>query len=83
MAYGIEQEAGRESLGHYRYRIYKDGTLVAYYWHDYRGGEHGIDFVSGLSEPWPAGRMTDFLQGGGPEPLRLSERGVAYIDQRT
>lgn len=79
----IEQESSRDSLGNYRYRIYKDKVLVAHYWHDFRGEEHGIQFVNGTSDPWPVGRMTDFLEGGGPEPLALSERGLAYVDQRT
>jgi hypothetical protein len=83
MAYRIEQEHGRDSSGNYRYRIYKDGALVAHYWHDYRGDEHGIEFVKGTGEHGPVGRMTDFLEGGGPEPLKLSERGVTYMDQRT
>lgn len=79
----IEQESSRDSLGNYRYRIYKDKILVARYWHDFRGEEHGIQFVNGTSDRWPVGRMTDFLEGGGPEPLVLSERGLAYLDQRT
>lgn len=78
MRYRIEQEPGRDSFGNYRYRIYKEGVLVAHYWHDYRGDEHGIDFVTGLSDQWPVGRMTDFLFGS-----TLSERSAAYMDQRT
>ncbi|WP_250626078.1 hypothetical protein [Pinirhizobacter soli] len=83
MDFTIEQDPARDSLGNYRYRIYKDGALVARYWHDFRGDEHGIEFVTGKSDSWPVGRMTDFLEGGGPEPLTLSERAVAYMDQRT
>lgn len=83
MAYRIEQEHGRDSFGNYRYRIYKRDVLVAHYWHDYRGDEHGIEFVKGTEDHCPVGCMTDFLEGGGPEPLKLTERGVAYMDQRT
>jgi len=83
MAYTVEQDSARDSLGNYRYRICKDGALVARYWHDFRGDEHGVEFVTGISDSWPVGRMTDFLEGGGPEPLKLSERAVAYMDQRT
>lgn len=83
MAYTVEQDSARDSSGNYRYRIYMDGTLVARYWHDFRGEEHGIEWAGGENDPWPVGRMTDFLEGGGPEPLTLSERAVAYMDQRT
>lgn len=83
MAYRIESEPGRDKFGNYRFRIYRDEKLVAHYWHDYRGDEHGIDFVSGKSDPWPIGRMTDFVEGGGPKPLKLSARGVAYMDEKT
>ncbi|HKR75603.1 MAG TPA: hypothetical protein VJR95_03005 [Rhodanobacter sp.] len=83
MAYRIEPESGRDKFGNYRFRIYRGEKLVAYYWHDYRGDEHGIDFVSGKSAQWPVGRMTDFVEGGGPEPLVLSARGVAYMDEKT
>jgi len=83
MAYTIEQESTRDSSGNYSYRIYKDGALAACYWHDYRGDERGMEFVKGTSDSWPVGRMIDFLHGGGPEPLILSERAVAYMDQRT
>jgi hypothetical protein len=83
MAYRIEPEFGRDKFGNYRFRIYKNEKFVAHYWHDYRGDEHGIDFVTGLSDQWPVGRMTDFVEGGGPKPVALSARAVAYLDQRT
>ncbi len=68
--------------GPYRYRIYKDGRLIAHYWHDFRGDDHGIEFIDGTKEQWPVGRMTEFIEGGGPEPLTLSNRAVAYLDMR-
>ena len=81
MSYKIEQDdSKRESFAEYKYRIYRDGRLIAHYWHDHRGDEHGIEFVSGAKEPWPVGRMTDFIEGGGPKPLVLSQRAVAYLD---
>jgi len=83
MAYSIEQDRARDPFGNYRYRIYKDGVLVANYWHDYRGDEHGIEFVGGSVQHSPMGRITDFIAGGGPKPLELSERGVAYMEQQT
>jgi hypothetical protein len=83
MTYRVEQvDTKRASFGKYRYRIYKNGRLIASYWHDYRGDEHGIEFVNGTQEVGPVGRMTDFLEGGGPNPLLLSKRAVAYIEQK-
>ena len=80
MRYRIEQESKRDAFGNYNYRIYNDSQLVARYWHDYRGDDHGIEFVNGSSLSCP-GRMTDFIEGGGPEPMSLSERAVMYLDQ--
>ncbi|MGH8618373.1 MAG: hypothetical protein ACREUW_11845 [Burkholderiales bacterium] len=81
MAYEIRHdESKRESFAEYKYRIYRNGRLVARYWHDHRGDEHGIEFTNGASQPSPVGRMTDFIEGGGPQPLVLSKRAVAYLD---
>ena len=83
MSYRIEHdEPSRESFGNHRYSIYDDGRLIAHYWHDFRGDEHGIEFVNGKSERWPVGLKTEFLEGGGPEPLTLSVRAMAYVRQR-
>ena len=48
----------------------------------HRGDEHGIEFTDGRSEGWPVGRMIEFIEGGGSEPLRLSERAQAYLKKR-
>jgi hypothetical protein len=79
--YRIEQDDStkRKSFGPYTYRIYEDDRLVAKYWHDYRGDDHGIEFVTGTVGDFPFPRMTDFIEGGGPEPLRLSDRAVDYL----
>jgi len=83
MTYRVEQDASRrQEFGGYDYSIFRDDKLVALYWHDHRGDEHEIEFVGGRSEPWPVGRMTDFLEGGGPEPLRLSARAITYLDSK-
>lgn len=74
--------SNRESFGKYRYNIYKDGRLVARYWHDYRGDDHGIEFLNGTTDQWPVGRMVEFITGGGPEPLELSARAVAYLNSK-
>lgn len=83
MCYRIEQDdsSKRESFGNYTYRIYEDDRLIACYWHDFRGDEHGIEFMDGTCEGWPVGRSIDFIQGGGPEPLTLSDGAVAYLNQ--
>lgn len=82
MSYTIQADpAPRESFGDYRYRIFCNGRLVARYWHDFRGDEHGIDFVGGKSVEWPVGRMVEFIKGGGPEPLGLSSRAIAFLEQ--
>jgi hypothetical protein len=83
MTYWIEHDSSkRESFGAYRYRIYENGRLIAYYWHDHKGDEHGIEFVDGRREDWPVGRMIDFVEGGGPQPLVLSARAIAYLEQK-
>jgi len=84
MSYRIEQDDStkRQGFAPYTYRIYDDERLIARYWHDFRGDEHEINFIDGKNERWPVGRMIDFVEGGGPEPLRLSERAVAYLDRK-
>jgi hypothetical protein len=83
MSFTIEQtDEKRGSFGSYTYRIYEEGRLVAHYWHDYRGDEHGIAFVDGSKELWPVGRMVDFIRGGGPEPLTLSGLAMDYLKQK-
>ncbi|MBB6583782.1 hypothetical protein HXP36_18795 [Ralstonia solanacearum] len=46
---------------------------------DYRGDEHGIEFLDGTRESWRVGRMVDFIEGGGPTPLVLSAGALAYL----
>jgi hypothetical protein len=84
VSYRIEQDdsSNRESFRAYTYHIYDGDSLIARYWHDYRGDEHGIEFVNGPNEGWPGGRMIDFIEGGGPEPLRLSDAAMAYLDKK-
>lgn len=75
-------ESKRESFDAYRYNIYENGRLVARYWHDHRGDDHGIEFLNGTTEDWPVGRMVEFITGGGPQPLALSDRAVAYLNNK-
>ena len=81
MSYRIEQDT-RESLGEYTYRIYDGDRLIARYWHDHRGDEHGIEFQNGTRDDWPVGRMVDFIEGGGPQPPTLSAKAIAYLDSK-
>lgn len=72
--------AERAPFSRYTYRIFREGRLVAHYWHDYRGDEHVLEPIGGSPEPWPVGRMVDFLTGGGPEPLALSAAAEAHLE---
>ncbi len=84
MSYTIQQirSAGHQPFAEYQYRVYKDDRLIATYWHDHRGDDHGIEFADGTKDAWPVGRVVDFIEGGGPQPLVLSARAVAYLDER-
>ena len=72
----------RAGFDNYRYRIYQGQRVVARYWHDYRGDEHGIEFMDGRKDSWPVGRMIEFLEGGGPQALRLSQRAIEYLSAK-
>jgi hypothetical protein len=72
----------RDSFGNYDYDVLDGTDVIARYWHDYRGAEHGIRFADGTSEDWPVGRMIDFINGGGPEPLTLSPAAIKWLHER-
>ena len=57
-------------------------SIIAHYWHDHRGDEHGIDFVKNGPSEFPFNSTLDFLEGGGPEPLRLSIRAIEWLTMR-
>lgn len=66
--------------GNYNFEIYAGRTLVARLWHDYRGDEYGIVFPDGSKDDSPVGGNSNaFLEGGGPQPLRLSAAAVTYL----
>jgi hypothetical protein len=69
-----------EPAGNYNYEIYRGSTLIARYWHDFRGDEHGITFLNGTTEERPLNQVTDFLKGGGPQPLTLSDAAAQFLD---
>ncbi len=84
MTYRIEKDdaATRVSAGTHTYRIFDGHHLVATYWHNHCGDDHGIEFIDGPTERAPLGPMIEFLEGGGPEPVRLSDRAQAYLKAR-
>lgn len=73
----------RDSFGNYEYEVLNGSSVIAHYWHDYRGDEHGIRFADGSSQGWPVGRMIDFINGGGPDPLTLSPAAIKWLVEQT
>lgn len=57
LSYRIEHDdpSKRETFGPYTYSIYQDDRLIARYWHDFLGDEHGIEFMNGARDDWPGG----------------------------
>ncbi|WP_375758661.1 hypothetical protein [Corallococcus exercitus] len=70
----------REPFGDYLYEIFRGGTLVARYAHDYRGDACWLVFAGGRKEDAPGVR--DFLTGGGTQPLRLSDEAARFLEAR-
>ena len=81
MCFRIEQDISpRAPFAAYRYRIYENDRLIARYWHDHKGDDHGITFVGRSRMDVPEGTMIEFITGGGPdEPLQLTAKAVAYL----
>lgn len=67
---------GEQPFSNYLYAILKDDRLVAQVSHTYRGDEHFIRLVGGEWRELPE-RIVD---GGGPEPLRLTKSGNRLIE---
>jgi len=83
MNISIRQSVGsRKQFDPYWYEILDGKQVIANYWHDYRGDDHGIKFMDGTEDSWPVGRMTEFLLGGGPQPLKLSGKALTYLMDR-
>ena len=85
MPLAIRHKSGvriQSSFGHYEYEILDGEAMIATYWHDYRGDEHGIIFLDGRRDDGFPGRTNEFIQGGGPEPIRLSSLAIEYLDQK-
>lgn len=92
MRFRVEQrERSTEPFSAYYYDVFQGNRLIAEYWHDYRGDDHGIRFLGREKDyPFRAGREeyplfgtpADFLEGGGPTPLELSKRAISYLKER-
>jgi hypothetical protein len=83
MTYRIEYgKRGDSPSGGQFYYIYDDDQLIARYWHDHRGDDCGIDFVSGNSEDWPFSHLGQVLAGGGPLPLTLTNEAIVFLETR-
>lgn len=82
MTFTIQQESRPKGAYEYRYLILKDGCVIAHYWHDHRGDGHGIEFLDGTKDSWLVGQMTDFLEGGGPQPIALTAAAIAYLSRK-
>jgi len=80
MTYRIEYIKREQNFGDYHRKIFKDNILIATYWHDFRGDEYEITFIHSGKKVQPSFRMIDFIKGGGPEPLELSEVGIEFIE---
>jgi hypothetical protein len=78
----VRSTSGRDSLGDYKFIIYRKGRVFATYSHDFRGDEPRIRFENGEKESRPVGGVKAFLEGGGPAPLRLSTAAVDYLERR-
>jgi hypothetical protein len=80
----VVKQIARDSkeFGNYNYEIYQGSKLVAHYRHDYRGDEQRIRFIDGGEEDLPFGRCSEFLKGGGPEPLELSFSAISYLSTK-
>jgi hypothetical protein len=63
-------------FGNYRYRIQLDGNVVAEIEHSYRGDEN---FMRSPGGNWEATDRS--LEGGGPEPIRLTKSGMRDLSK--
>ena len=70
--------AGREGadFSSYLYRVLRDDECVAEISHTYRGDEH---FLRKPTGEWQSSDR--LIEGGGPEPLRLSEPGARAVER--
>lgn len=70
----------RDSFGNYEYRILKDDLFFAVYWHDFRGDDSGLKLATGQEFGWPLDNVSNFLEGGGLQPVILSKKAQYYLN---
>lgn len=81
MELSVEQiDETRESFGMYRYRILDRDQEVAVFSHNYRGECELVRTTDGYEEDPPFGMSSDFLTGGGPEPLGFTKKAKKYLE---
>lgn len=68
---------GDKAFAPYLYEIRQDGRKVAEFRHNHRGEDHAIR-RSSLAR-WE--EFDDILEGGGPEPLRVSASGADALSR--
>ena len=85
----VSRPRSSEPFSAYYFDIFLGDRLVAEYWHDYRGDDHGITLIGrenafpfrSPKEQYPLSiSAREFLEGGGPTPLKLTDKAVALID---
>ncbi|HEX6163498.1 MAG TPA: hypothetical protein VFZ31_09040 [Vicinamibacterales bacterium] len=74
-----ERPRDTKASSNYEFDILEGDRVVARYWFDFRGDEHGVRFSDGR-EAWPGGRVDDFISGGGPYPPLLTPRAIAWLE---
>ncbi|MDJ0909627.1 MAG: hypothetical protein QNI99_10565 [Woeseiaceae bacterium] len=90
MSFRIEHRSRSAGSGSgAEYGIFYKDRLIAVYWIDHRGDGHGIRFLGRQKqfpfrpnkEDYPLdGRPNDFIEGGGPKPLELTAKAIAYLN---
>jgi hypothetical protein len=75
----VQRERRSTPTGNYEYELLRDGSLVALYWHDFRGDEQGF-VVDGLHRSSPFGRAGDVIAGGAGSPLSLTPEAVEFVE---
>lgn len=74
----ITQSAEREAFGNYRYSVWTDHKIIVEIEHTYRGDEYWMRLPG---QDWIATDRS--LDGGGQEPLRLSNSGMSDLKRLT
>ena len=80
--YSVAQiQEDRAPFGSYRYTIFRGDEAFAIFRHNYRGECEGLTVLaSGRELEVPCGMVSDFLTGGGPLPLGLSDEAQKFLE---